>query len=204
MENYHNLNQKLEFNANQDKYFLPFNKNLQFQNLFRGDSNLNKQKGRVYYINSKKEIHLTSRAKENEIGTNGPKMLTINFPPEFFITDNNNNNNSRKTGSHEKNIFIQQSMANNMELNDIGSDNEKIFANTAKKGFQDYNNDNKDNIYKDKKQDKKNIEFFGQKQKILIKYNNNENTNNIQKKKYLLFWSRSSCFRKNFSYECWI
>lgn len=182
MENYHNLNQKLEFNANQDKYFLPFNKNLQFQNLFRGDSNLNKQKGRVYYINSKKEIHLTSRAKENEIGTNGPKMLTINFPPEFFITDNNNNNNSRKTGSHEKNIFIQQSMANNMELNDIGSDNEKIFANTAKKGFQDYNNENKDNIYKDKKQDKKNIEFFGQKQKILIKYNNNENTNNIQKK----------------------
>ena len=43
MENYHYLNQKTELPMNQDKSFLQFNKNLQFQNFFRGDSNMNKQ-----------------------------------------------------------------------------------------------------------------------------------------------------------------
>jgi hypothetical protein len=39
-----------------------------------------------------------------------------------MITDNN----TRKTASHEKNIYIQQNMANKMELNDVESNNEKI------------------------------------------------------------------------------
>ena len=193
MENYHYLNQKGEFPLNQEKILFSFNNNLQFQNFFRGDSNINKQKGRVNNINNKKEIHFTKRAKEKETTLNGPKMLTMNFPPGFMITDNNN---SRKTASHEKNICLQQNMANNMELNDIGSDNEKVFSNTVKKGF-DYNysnnKENKENIYKEKKQDKKNIDIFGQKQKsINIIFNNNENLNNFQKKKIFYNGSGSS------------
>ena len=141
MENYHYLNQKTEIPTNQDKLFFPFNKNIQYQNFFRGDSNINKQKGRIYNLNNKKEIHFTNRVKDNEIPINGPKMLTMNFPPGFMNTDNNNN--SRKNASHEKNIYMQQNMANNMELNEIGSDNEKMFSNTVKKGFQDIN-DSKD------------------------------------------------------------
>ena len=173
MENYHYLNQKTELPMNQDKSFLQFNKNLQFQNFFRGDSNMNKQKGKIYYLNNKKEIHFTTRAKENEITTNGPKMLTMNFPPGFMITDNNNN--SRKNASHEKNIYLQQNMANNMELNDIGSENGKIFSITVKKGFQDFNESNS--------QDKKSIDILGQKQRVMsIKLNNNDNINNLQKK----------------------
>ena len=189
MENYHYLNQKPDFPIKEEKMIFPFNKNLQFQNFFRGDSNLNKQKGRVNN-NYKKEIHFTKRLKENETSINGPKMLTMNFPPGFMITDNNN---SRKTASHEKNICLQQNMANNMELNDLGSENEKIFSNTFKKGF-DYNyNNNKDNIYKERRQDKKNIDIFGQKQKsITIKFNNNENINNLQKKNIFYTGSGSS------------
>ena len=38
MDNYHYLNQKTEIILNQDKLFLPLNKNFQYQNLFRGDS----------------------------------------------------------------------------------------------------------------------------------------------------------------------
>ena len=190
MENYHYLNQKTEIILNQDKLFLPLNKNFQYQNLFRGDSNINKQKGRIYNLNNKKEIHFTTRAKDNELAINGPKMLTMNFPPGFMLTDNNN---SRKTASHEKNIYLQQNMANNMELNEIGSDNEKIFANTFKKGFQEYN-DNNENMCGEKNPEKKNnIDFFGQKQKsISIKFNNNENINNLQKKNVFYTGSGSS------------
>lgn len=187
MENYHYLNQKTEIILNQDKLFLPLN-NFKYQNFFRGDSNINKQKGRMYNLNNKKEIHFTTRAKDNELAMNGPKMLTMNFPPGFMLTDNNNN--SRKTASHEKNIYLQQNMANNMELNEIGSDNEKIFANTFKKGFQDYNDNNNENIYKEKKNT---IDIFGQKQKsISIKFNNNENLNNLQKKNVFYTGSGSS------------
>jgi hypothetical protein len=84
-------------------------------------------------------------------------------------------------------------MANNMELNDLGSENEKIFSNTFKKGF-DYNyNNNKDNIYKERRQDKKNIDIFWQKQKsITIKFDNNENINNLQKKNIFYTGSGSS------------
>ena len=189
MENYHYSNQKTEIPLNQDKLLLQFNKNFQYQNLFRGDSNINKQKGRIFYLNNKKEIHFTTRAKENEIPKNGPKIFTMNFPPGFMKTDNNNN--SRKTASHEKNIYLQQNMANNMELYEIGSDNEKIFSNTVKKGFQDYNeNDNRENLYNEKKQNKKNLDILGQKQKsISIKLNNNENFNNFQnlQKKYIFY-----------------
>ena len=188
MENYHYLNQKTEIILNQDKLFLPLNKNFQYQNFFRGDSNINKQKGRIYNLNNKKEIHFTTRAKDNELAINGPKMLTMNFPPGFMLTDNNN---SRKTASHEKNIYLQQNMANNMELNEIGSDNEKIFANTFKKGLQEYN-DNNENIYKEKNLEKKN-DFYGQKQKsISIKFNDNENINNLQKKNVFYTGSGSS------------
>jgi len=141
MSNYSNQNQEAEY------YLL--NKNIEVRNLFKGDANL-KSKERIYYINSKKDNHLISKGKENEIGTNGPKMLTMNFPPGFMISGNNN---SRKNASHEKNLYMEKNMANNMELNDLGSDNEKIFANTAKKEFQDYND------YKDNK-------IFGLKQKL--------------------------------------
>lgn len=185
MDNYYYINQKTELSKESEKLYFPINKNIQIQNLFRGDSNLSKQKGRVYFINNnKKEIHLTSRAKESDLGTNGPKMLTINFPPGFMITDNN----TRKTASHEKNLYIQQNMANNMELNDVGSDNEKIFSSTVKKGFQD--NTNKNNSNKEKKQDQKNAEIFLEKQKFKsFKLNSNENlniniNNLIKKSKY--------------------
>ena len=189
MEKYHYLNQKTEIILNQDKLFLPLNKNFQYQNFFRGDSNINKQKGRIYNLNNKKEIHFTTRAKDNELAINGPKMLTMNFPPGFILTDNNHN--SRKTASHEKNIYLQQNLANNMELNEIG-DNEKIFANTFKNGFQEYT-DNKENIYKEKNQEEKNFDISGQKQKsISIKFNNNENINNLPKKNVFYTGSGSS------------
>ena len=193
MDNY--LNQKTEIPLNQDKLFFQFNKNNPYQNYFRVDSNINKQKGRIYNVNNKKEIHFTNRVKDIEMAINGPKMLTMNFPPGFMATDNNNNNNSRKNASHEKNIYMQQNMANNMELNEIGSYNEKIFSNTVKKGFQDYNdNKDKENIYKEKKLEKKNIDIFGQnqKQKISIKLNRNENINNLKKKNIYYTGSGSS------------
>jgi len=149
MSNYSNQNQEAESISNPEKLYYLLNKNIEVRNLFKGDANL-KSKERIYYINSKKDNHLISKGKENEIGTNGPKMLTMNFPPGFMISGNNN---SRKNASHEKNLYMEKNMANNMELNDLGSDNEKIFANTAKKEFQDYND------YKDNK-------IFGLKQKL--------------------------------------
>ena len=194
MDNYHYLNQKTELSKESEKLYFPINKNIQIQNLFRGDSNLSKQKGRVFFINNnKKEIHLTSRAKESDLGANGPKMLTINFPPGFMITDNN----TRKTASHEKNIYIQQNMANKMELNDVGSDNEKIFSSTVKKGFQD--NDHRDKNYsnKERRQDQKNVDIFLEKQKYKsFKLNSNENLNininNLTKKSKYYTGSGSS------------
>ena len=149
MSNYSNQNQEAESISNPEKLYYLLNKNIEVRNLFKGDVNL-KSKERIYYINSKKDNHLISKGKENEIGTNGPKMLTMNFPPGFMISGNNN---SRKNASHEKNLYMEKNMANNMELNDLGSDNEKIFANTAKKEFKDYND------YKDNK-------IFGLKQKL--------------------------------------
>ena len=149
MSNYSNQNQEAESISNPEKLYYLLNKNIEVRNLFKGDANL-KSKERIYYINSKKDNHLISKGKENEIGTNGPKMLTMNFPPGFMISGNNN---SRKNASHEKNLYMEKNMANNMELNDVGSDNEKIFANTAKKEFKDYND------YKDNK-------IFGLKQKL--------------------------------------
>ena len=153
MSNYYysNQNKEAESISNPEKLYYLLNKNIEARNLFKGDANL-KSKERIYYINSKKDNHLISKGKENE--TNGPKMLTMNFPPGFMISGNNN---SRKNASHEKNIYMEKNMANNMELNDLGSDNEKIFANTAKKEFQDYNN--KD--YKDNK-----INILGLKEKL--------------------------------------
>ena len=194
MDNYHYLNQKTELSKESEKLYYPINKNIQIQNLFRGDTNLSKQKGRIYFINNnKKEIHLTSRAKESDLGSNGPKMLTINFPPGFMITDNN----ARKTASHEKNIYIQQNMANNMELNDVGSDNEKIFSSTVKKGFQNNDNRDKNNSNKERRQDQKNVDIFLEKQKIKsIKLNSNENLNidinNLSKKNKYYTGSGSS------------
>ena len=149
MSNYSNQNQEAESISNPEKLYYLLNKNIEVRNLFKGDVNL-KSKERIYYINSKKDNHLISKGKENEIGTNGPKMLTMNFPPGFMISGNNN---SRKNASHEKNLYMEKNMANDLELNDLGSDNEKIFANTAKKEFQDYND------YKDNK-------IFGLKQKL--------------------------------------
>ena len=151
MSNYYysNQNKEAESISNPEKLYYLLNKNIEAKNLFKGDVNL-KSKERIYYINSKKDNHLISKGKENE--TNGPKMLTMNFPPGFMISGNNN---SRKNASHEKNLYMEKNMANNMELNDLGSDNEKIFANTAKKEFQDYND------YKDNK-----INIFGLKQKL--------------------------------------
>jgi hypothetical protein len=192
MDNYQYLNQKTELSKESEKLYYPINKNIQIQNLFRGDSNLSKQKGRVYFINNnKKEIHLTSRAKENDLGANGPKMLTMNFPPGFMITDNN----TRKTTSHEKNKYIQQNMANNMELNDVGSDNEKIFSSTVKKGFQNNDNRDKNNSNKERRQDPKNVDIFLEKQKFkLFKLNSNENinSNNLTKKSKYYTGSGSS------------
>ena len=194
MDNYHYLNQKTELSKESEKLYFPINKNIQIQNLFRGDSNLSKQKGRIYFINNnKKEIHLTSRAKESDFGANGPKMLTINFPPGFMITDNN----TRKTASHEKNVYIQQNMANNMELNDVGSDNEIIFSSTVRKGFQENDNRDKNNSNKERRQDQNNINIFLEKQKFKsFKLNSNENLNininNLSKKNNYYTGSGSS------------
>ena len=204
MDNYHYLKIKPEYPLNQDKLFLQINKNCQNQNIFRIDSNMNKQKGKIYNLNNKKEIHFTTRIKDNENSINGPKMLTMNFPPGFMITDNNNN--SRKNVSHEKNLFLQKNIANNMELNEIGSDNEKIFSNTVQTGFQDYSE--KKNNYKDKKQEKfNNLEIFNKnnsKNKNVFYtsqgstgngFNSNENTNYIKSKKEL---KRNSSSENNY------
>ena len=132
MENYQHLNQKTESCKNKIRLHSPFNKNIQIQNFFRGDSNLTKQKNKIYNINSKKEIHFTSRPKEIEYNIKGPKILTINFPPEFMVSSNN----SRKNSSHEKNIYLQKNISNNLELNDLEKGGNKKFAKTAKNDFE--------------------------------------------------------------------
>ena len=137
------MNQKNEFSSNNNKLNSPHSENNQIQNLFRGDSNQNKQNKKLYNINSKKEIHFSSRPKGNEPKINGPKILTINFPPEFNVS----NINSRKNSSHEKNLYSQINMENKMELNHDDKINNKKFANTVKKGFDILNGvKSKDNI----------------------------------------------------------
>ena len=153
MESYQYLNQKTEFTSNQNNFNSPFNKNIQIQNFFRGDSNLSKQKNKIYNINSQKEIYFSSRPKETELNINGPKILTINFPPEFMVSSDN----SRKNSSQEKNIYLQKIMDNNIELSD------------SEKGDKKFNNINN----KNKKLHKK---------LILINLNKKENKNIIQKK----------------------
>ena len=141
MENYQYLNQKMELSSNPNKINSPFNKNIQIQNYFRGESNQSKQKNKMYNINNKKEIHFSSRPRENELKINGPKILTNNFPPEFMVSSDN----SRKNSSHEKNLYLQKNMANNMELNYIDKVNNKKFANTSKNEFEKLNGVNSQN-----------------------------------------------------------
>ena len=169
MESYQYMNQKNEFSSNNNKLNSPHSENNQIQNLFRGDTNQNKQNKKLYNINSKKEIHFSSRPKGNEPKINGPKILTINFPPEFNVS----NINSRKNSSHEKNLYSQINMENKMELNHDDKINNKKFANTVKKGFDILNGvKSKDNI--------KNI---NRKNLILININKKENKIKLQKKK---------------------
>ena len=142
MENYQYLNEKTELsNNNQIRLNFTNNKNMQIQNFFRGDSNLSKQKNKIYNINNKKEIHFSSRPRENDFGINGPKILTINFPPEFKISSNN----SRKNSSHEKNLYLQKNFSNNMELNNIDKYSGIKFANTVNKEFEKINNGKNNN-----------------------------------------------------------
>ena len=147
MENYQYLNQKTEIsNNNQIKLNYPYNnKNIQIQNFFRGDSNVIKPK--IYNINSKKEIHFSSRPRDIDFGINGPKILTNNFPPEFIISSNN----SRKNSSHEKNLYFQKNLVNNAELNNLDKSGGVKFSNTVNKEFEKLNNlknNNKKNQHK--------------------------------------------------------
>ena len=171
MESYQYLNQKTELSSNQNRLNSPFNKNNQIQNFFRGDSNLVKQKNKIYNINSQKEIYFSSRSKENDLNINGPKILTINFPPEFMVSSNNYRNNS----SHEKNLYLQKNLENNIELNDLEKGNKK-FSITAKKDFDKLNGINtNNNINKKNKKHHKKL--------ILINLNKKENKNNFQNRK---------------------
>ena len=131
MESNQYLNQKTELSINQNNLNPHYNKNIQIQNFFRGDSNTSKPKNKIYNISSKKEIHFSSRPKGNEVITNGPKILTINFPPEFMIS----NNNSRKNSSHEKNLL--KNFANNFEKN-----SHTKFANTVNNELEKFNGNN--------------------------------------------------------------
>ena len=149
MEKYQYLNQQTESNNNnQIKLNYPHNnKNIQIQNFFRGDSNVIKPKNKIYNINSKKEIYLSSRPKDNDFGINGPKILTINFPPEFIISSNN----SRKNSSHEKNLYLQKNLVNNIELDNLDKSSGVKFSNTVNKEFEKLNNlknNNKKNQHK--------------------------------------------------------
>ena len=149
MENNQYLNQKAELNNNnQIKLNYPYiNKNIQIQNFFRGDSNLIKPKNKIYNINSKKEIHFSSRPKDNDFGVNGPKIITNNFPPEFIISTNN----SRKNSSHEKNLYLQKNLMNNVELDNLDKSSGVKFSNTVNKEFERLNNkknNNKKNQHK--------------------------------------------------------
>ena len=149
MENYQYLNQKTETfnNNNQIRLNFPYNKNIQIQNFFRGDTNIGKQKNKIYNINSKKEIYLSSRPKDNDFGINGPKILTINFPPEFIISSNN----SRKNSSQEKNLYLQKNLVNKVEINNLDKSGVVKFSNTVNKEFEKFNkgkNNNKKNHHK--------------------------------------------------------
>ena len=178
MESYQYLNNKTELTTNPNKFFLPFNKNLQIQNFFRGDSNIYKQKNKIYNLNNKKEIHFTSRQKENEIGIKGPKIITINFPPEFMISANS----SRKNSSHEKNIYQQQNIINNIEINDIGN-TDKNYASTMNKEFQKFNQKkDKNDIINYKKIGQKFIGILPSKEKsTFMKINRKEHNYNMKK-----------------------
>ena len=179
MENYQNLNQKTESYKNKLRLHSPFNKNIQIQNFFRVDSNMIKPKGKIYNINNKKEIHFTSRPKENEYNIKGPKILTINFPPEFMVSSSN----SRKNSSHEKNIYLQKNNTNNNELNNLEKEGNKKFAETVKKDFEKLN-EIKSNI---------NINNINNKSKkyhqklILINLNKKEDKNKFQKKNNMFY-----------------
>ena len=170
MENHQYLNQKIELPLNQKRLNSPFNKNIQVPNFLRLDSNKIKQKNKIYNIKSTKEIHYTSRPKEDEFNLNGPKILTINFPPEFMLT----NNNSRKNQSQEKNRYLQNNLINDTELNDLEKGKGKL-ASTVKKDFEKLNGVNSNvNI----NNNKKNL--------ILINLNKkNKKKNKILKKNFL-------------------
>ena len=179
MESYQYLNHKTELSTNQNKLLSPFNKNLQIQNFFRGDSNIYKQKNKVYNLNNKKEILFSSRQKENdELGLKGPKILTINFPPEFMLS----NNNSRKNSSQEKYIYPQKKLMINYDINNKIR-TEKNFANTMNKEFQKFNSNNNN---PNKKEGQKLIAILPPKQQtIFSKLNKKENKYKIQKKNIL-------------------
>ena len=176
MDIYQYQKQKPENPSNQEKYY-QFNNNknnFQFQNFFRADSNMNKQKQREY--NNKKEIHFTSGVKENELQTSGPKILTEYFPPVFTMKNNNENVVSRKTGSHEKNIYVQQNIINNLDLNNSGLEEHDYFSNTSKTR-EDFNNINQ--FYNDKQKQISQKTSFNYKSNNNINNNNNENNLNI-------------------------
>ena len=128
------------------------------------------ENNKILNINSKKEIHFTSRPKEIEYNIKGPKILTINFPPEFMLT----NNNSRKNQSQEKNRYLQNNLVNDTELNDLEIGKGKL-ASTVKKDFEKLNGVNSNvNI----NNNKKNL--------ILINLNKkNKKKNKILKKNFL-------------------
>ena len=171
MDIYQYQKQKPENPSNQEKYY-QFNNNknnFQIQNFFRADNNANKQKPREYIMNNKKEIHFTSGVKDNELQTSGPKILTEYFPPVFTMKNNNENMISRKTGSHEKNIYAQQNMINNLDLNNSGLEENDYFANTSK-ARGGYNNINQ--FYNDKQKQ------ISQKSSFNYKSNNNSNNEN--------------------------
>ena len=170
MENHQYLNQKIELSSNQKRLNSPFNKNNQIPNFFRWDSNIIKTKNKIYNMNSTKEIHFTSRPKGEELNLNGPKILTINFPPEFILS----NNNPRKNSSQEKNRYLKNNLGNDMELNDKDKNNGK-FASTVKKDFEKLKGINS-NI--DINNNKKNL--------ILINLNKkHKKKNKVQKKNFL-------------------
>ena len=175
MENYQYLNQRTELSNNQNKLNPQYNKNIQIQNFFRGDSNTIKPKNKIYNINSKKELHFSSRPKENEVNNKGPKILTVNFPPEFIIS----NNNSRKNSSHEKNLYLKN-IGDNFDINNFEKNNHTKFANTVNNELEKINgNDYKNNNNKKHHQ-----------KLILINLNKREKKNKFVKKNNA-FYSRT-------------
>ena len=174
MENYQYLNQITELSNNQNKLNPQYNKNIQIQNFFRGDSNTSKPKNKLYNINSKKELHFSSRPKENEVNIKGPKILTINFPPEFIISSNN----SRKNSSHEKNLYLKN-FGDNYEINNLEKNSNTKFANTVNNELEKFNGNNNNNNNKKHHQ-----------KLILINLNKREKKNKLAKKNNA-FYSRT-------------